>query len=151
MKNRYSVLLVIDSKFEAKILNSYYNHVHFLPGSRLRNYLELLTGFGIPFKTVDITELRPHHLACKDEIQCSSILFTCPIKNIHSEDLTWLEKYSSCYGISLIADSFLFSGNSFFDPFGIEKLHPCKIKYGCLSRRSFIGQYRIQSNQDKKS
>jgi hypothetical protein len=121
MRNRHSVLLVVDSEFKPKIPGFDFDTVDFFPGSRRKNYLELLTGFGIPFDTVDIKELKPHHLVRKNEIRFSSILFACPIKNMHPDQLIWLEKYSADYGISLIADAFLFSGKGFLSPFGVEK------------------------------
>ena len=121
MRRRHSVLLVVDSAFKADILKFDFDPVDFFPGSRRKNYLELLTGFAIPFDTVDIRTLKPHHLVRKDEIRFSAILFACPIKNIHPDKLCWLGKYSADYGISLIADAFLFSGEMFLSPFGVEK------------------------------
>ncbi|MCP4111379.1 MAG: polysaccharide deacetylase family protein [Desulfobacteraceae bacterium] len=121
MRKRYSVILIADSKFENNYLNFHSAKVHFLPGTRLKNYRELLNGFGIPFKIIDIKTLNPRNLVQKNEIKCSSVVFTCPVKNICSDHLTWLAEYSFDYGISLIADSFLFSGNLFGYPFGIEK------------------------------
>ncbi len=121
MRNRYSVLLVVDSEFKPKIPGFDFDPVDFFPGSRQKNYLELLTGFGIPFDTVDIKELKPHHLVRKNEIRFSSILFACPIKNYHPDKWGWLEKYSADYGISLITDAFLFSGKGFLSLFGVEK------------------------------
>ncbi len=132
MKIKYSILLIADSKFKAKSLNYDFDQNYFFPGSRLRNYLELLTGFGIPFDTVDIKELNPYHLFQKNEIQCSSVLFTCPIKNLSSEQLTWLEKYSFDYGISMIADVFLLSGKTFFNSFGLNKYSGLRFSRQCI-------------------
>jgi hypothetical protein len=121
MRNRYSVLLVVDSEFKSGIPGFDFDPVDFFPGSRQKNYMELLIGFGIPFDIVDIKEFQPHHLVRKNDIRFSSILFTCPVENNHPEKWVWLEKYSADYGISLIVDAFLFSGGAFLAPFGLEK------------------------------
>ena len=121
MKYRYSILLLVDPEFKSKFPPVDWDTIPFFPGSRKQNYLELLSGFGIPFEIMDINRLKPHHLVNQDGIQFSSILFTSTLSNMASGCRAWLEKLSYEHGISLVSDAFLFSGPTFIKPFGLKR------------------------------
>ena len=129
MKHRHSILLLADSECISKTRHRRWDDHPFFPGSRLKNYVELVHGFGFPFEILDVNTLQWHHLIAAGESRFSSVLFTCPLRRLHATRLAWLEQASRDHGISLIADAFLFSDATFFTPFGLEQCSGLSLAY----------------------
>ncbi len=93
-----------------------------MPGSRLQNYCEFLSGSGIPFETAEVQNFSPDRVVDDHTIHFSAILLACRPSEIPPALWKRLTEFSSKFGVSLIADSFLFSDSNFLTPFGIERL-----------------------------
>ncbi len=93
----------------------------------MSNYLELLTGFGVPYDVKDIKEIKFSDMIQDNVIQYSTTLLACPVSSMSSEILSLLEKSSYEYGVSLITDVFLISGSNFLNPFGLKKCSGLRI------------------------
>ncbi len=120
MKRHYRILILTDSEFNSKVMDFRSDRYSFIPGGRTKNYMELLAGFGIPYRIIDIRALHPDQCLKQDEIYYSAILFTSPIHNIRTDLFSFLTTYSFEYGVSLIADAFLITGKKMPAPFGLN-------------------------------
>ncbi|TKJ37257.1 hypothetical protein CEE37_14180 [candidate division LCP-89 bacterium B3_LCP] len=121
MKYRYSVLILKDSNYQSERPCRRTDRHPILPGSRLKNYVEFVTGLGIPFEIVDVNEFNLSNILDDNLVRCTSVIIACPIGRLSAEQQEWLKDCSFRYGVSLIADSFLFSKRPFLEPFGIKK------------------------------
>ena len=74
MKYRYSILLLVDSTAEDRYTDR--DRFPYPPGSRKQNYLELLTGYGMPVDVADVSEIDESGLTNGDVIRYSSIILT---------------------------------------------------------------------------
>ena len=120
MKYRQKVLLLTGPPDKHLRLNL--DHYDFFTGSRLKNYRELLGGYGIPYTIKDAGDLQPSDIVNGSEVLYSSVIFTRSLSAIATEFLSRIDKFSFKYGIALIADSFLFKGSDFLKPFGIKEV-----------------------------
>ncbi len=128
MKHRFAILLLSDSGYQPQFLGRKdWDAIDFFPGSRLKNYLEVLTGFGIPFEVRDIRDLRHEDIIGEDQVNFSTILFTSPIAEIRSSHLEFFKECSRSHGISLILDAFLLANEEFGSAFGIKKCSGLRI------------------------
>lgn len=121
MKRRFAVLIIAGSgktsgagKFSRRLAG-------LRPGSRLQNYCEFLSGSGIPFETARARDLSPEQIVDTHTVRFSAIFFACRPREIPRALRECLAEYSSRFGISLIADAFLFTDSTFLAPFGIEQ------------------------------
>jgi len=120
MKYRQKVLLLTGPANKNERLN--WDKYDFFPGSRLRNYRELLTGYGIPYAIQEAGKLRPSDIVTGSQVRYTSIIFTRPLAKVNSDLLFWIAKYSYEYGVTLVADSFLLKRSLSLDPFGISEI-----------------------------
>jgi len=117
-KYTFKVLLLTGPE---KQLPAWVNH-NFFPGSRKKNYLELLSGLGIPFECKPADELEQEDLICDEVIRYSAVIFAVPFEIIPLALQQSLLDYSSHHGVTLLADSFLLKNNADFSPaFGLQK------------------------------
>ncbi len=107
-----------ENKFQRSLLNRFLDAHDFFPGSRSRNYRELLAAFGLPHDVVEAHELAFTLAKRKDLIPCSAVILACPPALIPGDAMTELRRLSMEEGVSLIADSFLLSRRGAVDLFG---------------------------------
>lgn len=120
MKRRFAVMVLTDSVTTPRSgrFSRFLSSV--LPGSRLQNYLEFLSGSGIPFEPVQVRDFSPERVVDAHTIHFSAILLACRPRETPEKIRTLLAGFSSRFGISLIADAFLFADETFQAPFGIK-------------------------------
>ncbi len=135
MKYTFKVLLLTRPATRASL----WDHHNFLPGSREKNYLELLTGQGIPFDYRPVDDLRPEDLLSDKVVRYSAIIFAAPFNRLSPRLRDYLADYSFQYGVILLADSFLFKKNrDFFSAFGLQRCSG--FRFGCQQITDRAGQ-----------
>lgn len=119
MKYAFKVLLLTGTTSPSPTIWDRYN---FLTGSRFKNYLELLTGHGIPHDCIAADKLSRDDLILQDVILYSAVIMATPINTISPDIKELLLHCSSQHGVVLVADSFLFRNRDPFLPaFGLRK------------------------------
>ncbi len=113
MRYRHRILLLTSSVFQSRLLNRFSDRHDFFPGTRVKNYLELLSGFGLPHDSIDISDFDPCDIVKNDELRYSAVLLTCPLKELDAGRWLWLENASKNHGVTLITDSFLMSSDKY--------------------------------------
>ena len=120
MRRHYRILVLTDSEHKSRVVDFRSERYSFIPGDRKRNYVELLSGLGIPYRVIDIADLHESQCLRPTEVCYSAILFTCPVHTIQTDLVSFLTVYSHRFGVSLITDAFLISGRKMLDPFGLK-------------------------------
>ena len=120
MKYRQKILLLTGPAGNHSKLN--WDDHDFFPGSRLKNYGELLGGYGIPYTIKDAGDLQPSDIINGSAVRYSSIVFTKPLAGVAPDLLSRIDEYAFQFGIALVADTFLIKGSDFFKPFGIKQI-----------------------------
>lgn len=91
------------------------------PGSRAQNYLELLSGFGMPFDVAHGSVFDAATLVRDDVVRYSSIILALPFREIPAPTLDGLVHAARDLGIPLMTDTFLLADSKLLEPFGLTR------------------------------
>lgn len=115
MNYRFAILVLADSP------SIHGERSAMRPSSRAQNYLELLSGFGMPFEVAHGPAFDAATLVRDNVVRYSSIIVTLPFREIPAATLDGLVQASGDLGISLVTDTFLLAASRLLEPFGIAR------------------------------
>ncbi len=93
---------------------------HFFPGGRAKTYLEVLTGYGIPFDVMDPAVLLRTDIIDGDFVRYSTVILAEPVSYLSGSVVGLLESVSRDSGVRLFTDTFMLSDKLLFEAFGLS-------------------------------